>query len=441
MEQLHAVEHAAAREHFLARIVGYVSLAVVLSLVIAFGFVLLDQGYDKARLAWDVATVFTIFAVPISAKDIQDHLKHFEVPELQKYEVRILMMVPVYSLTSWACLWSENQVLYRFMDTFRSLYEAYVIWNFIYFLCSYLGPTEEMLAQRLEAKPQEQHLWPVNWFLSPWKMGHEFLFQTKTGTLQYVAWKIINVFIVLIASILGIYGDGQWSPDAVYFWVTGITNLSQMHALYCLVLFYHATYQDLAPLRPLAKFLCIKLVVFFSFWQGCLISALVYFGVIKDTPYFPAANTLQDFVVCLEMLFFAIAHHYVFSYKDFARFNNNDSRAFSGTVTSIASAGSDRSTSSRNPLVQAFLEAANPRDLVHDIGHSFRRMRRGSRSSVSSSYLDSDDEMDHGGPSAAVADAELGNSMYGYDLALDENSDAQSTLMQGQVENKPKDVL
>jgi hypothetical protein len=421
---------------------------VVLVLVVAFALAMLDQGYDKADLAWDVATVFTIFAVPISFKDIQNHLTHFEVPELQKYEVRILMMVPVYSLTSWVCLFGENMVLYRFMEAFRSLYEAYVIWNFTYFLCSFLGPTEEMLARHLETKPQEQHIFPVNWFLSPWKMGHDFLFKTKTGTLQYVAWKIINVFIVAIASVLGIYGDGEWSPSAVYFWVTGITNLSQMLALYCLVLFYHATYQDLAPLRPLAKFLCIKLVVFFSFWQGCLISALVYFGYIKDTVYFPnAANTLQDFVVCLEMLFFAIAHHYVFSYKDFARFNT-DQRMFSGTVTSIQSfdsADSASSNRSRNPLVQAFLEAANPRDLVHDIGQSFRRMRRGSRGSINSSYLDSDDEMNPTGPSAATADHRNSDG-YGYDymnesLALDTQSDARRSLAQGEVENKPTDVL
>jgi hypothetical protein len=38
-------------------------------------------------------------------------------------------------------------------------------------------------------------------------------------------------------------------------------------ALYALVLFYHLFAKELAPHKPLAQFLCIKGIVFFSFWQ------------------------------------------------------------------------------------------------------------------------------------------------------------------------------
>jgi hypothetical protein len=44
-------------------------------------------------------------------------------------------------------------------------------------------------------------------------------------------------------------------------------------ALYGLVLFYDLTKEELAGRRPLAKFLSIKLVVIFTFYQSILVSS------------------------------------------------------------------------------------------------------------------------------------------------------------------------
>ena len=44
---------------------------------------------------------------------------------------------------------------------------------------------------------------------------------------------------------------------------------------------YHKCHEELAPIRPLSKFVVVKAVVFVTFWQGVLIAILVYKGVIS----------------------------------------------------------------------------------------------------------------------------------------------------------------
>ena len=56
---------------------------------------------------------------------------------------------------------------------------------------------------------------------------------------------------------------------------------AQFWALYCLVLFYRGVKYELAPIRPISKFLVVKAVVFLTYWQGVAIAILVWAKVIR----------------------------------------------------------------------------------------------------------------------------------------------------------------
>ncbi|KAA3671399.1 uncharacterized protein DEA37_0011698 [Paragonimus westermani] len=94
-------------------------------------------------------------------------------------------------------------------------------------------------------------------------------------------------------------------------------------ALYCLILFYQCTKEELRPMSPVSKFLCVKFVVFMSFWQSILIFILAVTGVFKDVKIWEMHDVksigivLQNFAICIEMFFAALAHHFSFSHQPY----------------------------------------------------------------------------------------------------------------------------
>jgi len=72
--------------------------------------------------------------------------------------------------------------------------------------------------------------------------------------------------------------------------------------------------------HPHYKFLCVKGVVFATWWQGVGIAALQANGVIKKNGAWSADDVsagLQDYLITVEMLLFAIAHAFAFGYEEY----------------------------------------------------------------------------------------------------------------------------
>ncbi|OCT97023.1 transmembrane protein 184C-like [Xenopus laevis] len=270
--------------------------------------------------AWFIAGIFVLMTIPISLWGILQHLVHYTQPELQKPIIRILWMVPIYSVDSWIALKYPDIAIY--VDTCRECYEAYVIYNFMIFLLNYLTNRCPNLALVLEAKDQRRHLPPLC-CCPPWAMGDVLLFRCKLGVLQYTVVRPVTTVIALICQLTGVYGEGDFSVKNAWTYLVIINNVSQLFAMYCLVLFYKVLKEELNPIQPVGKFLCVKMVVFVSFWQAVFIAILVKAGVISNTWEWKrvqdVATGLQDFIICVEMFLAAVAHHYSFTYKPYVQ--------------------------------------------------------------------------------------------------------------------------
>jgi hypothetical protein len=244
------------------------------------------------------------------------------MPQVQKYVVRILFMVPIYAIQSYlSIVFHQNRV---YMSTIRDFYEAFVIASFVYYLMELLGG-QEPLARLLSTKPAYygQHYYPFKLVLQPWEMGQEFLLNCKHGALQYVVFKTVATFVTIVCEAGGVLKEGRFTFTNAYGYLAFFQNMSVMYALYCLAVFFHAVSDELRePIdwHPLGKFLCIKGVVFFTWWQGVLIFSLKEHGIIDRMGSWSSvqvANGLIDYCIVVEMVLFAIAHSYTFTYTEY----------------------------------------------------------------------------------------------------------------------------
>lgn len=81
--------------------------------------------------------------------------------------------------------------------------------------------------------------------------------------------KSLIIRITLFSSICeyrGVYHEGTFDATSGWTYLIIFVNLSQFWAMYCLIMFYLVFKTELAPINPFSKFLCVKLVVFASFW-------------------------------------------------------------------------------------------------------------------------------------------------------------------------------
>ena len=157
---------------------------------------------------------------------------------------------------------------------FRDCYEAFTIYNFLKLLIVLLGG-ERAAIEMLEKRSQMPLIFPLHW-MDPWEMGAELFYSCKYGALQYVLIKPTCALVMFVSGAAGIYGPNSFSLARLHFYVFFFSNISQMWALYCLVMFYVVLREELAPYNPVLKFVIVKAVVFFCFWQGMLLGVLAY---------------------------------------------------------------------------------------------------------------------------------------------------------------------
>jgi hypothetical protein len=289
---------------------------------------------------YQLAGTFTILGCIISGYHLTAHLRHYYKPEVQRRIMAVLWMVPIYGITSWLSL-----VFPKFESVFgalRDCYEAYAVYTFIALLIAILEDgrgladllttlTQHVIeerraveeASRARTKRPAEHLRPpfpccYEWH-KPSQVAKAWLYQCRLMALQFVITKPFFSLAPFFSWMIGfnyedhppfVHQQINWSSPKLY--VTFCQNMSVAVAFYGLLSFYHGTEKDLAWCDPWPKFLCIKGVVFMTFWQGLAMQGMASIGFVADRQ----AMQIQNLLICIEMLLASLAHLYIFPYYE-----------------------------------------------------------------------------------------------------------------------------
>jgi len=276
-----------------------------------------EEREEVHLYAWIIAGTCAVWATVISLHLMYKHFRNYSRPELQRPMIRIILMCPIYSLDSFLSLRFRNYALY--FDLFRDCYEAYVLYMFFTLLMNFLESKVGLaIEDLLEEKPPMRHPTPLCCFT--FKPGKSFLMWSKFGVLQFTLVKPLLTLVAVILEAGDLFDEGSFAPSRGFLYITMLDNVSITISLYYLVLFYMATKDELQDLNPVPKFLCIKAIIFFSFWQGVVIAIIAYFGAFHTVGGWTVDQVtmgLQDFLICVEMFIISIVHSRVFGYQPF----------------------------------------------------------------------------------------------------------------------------
>ncbi|KAI9788539.1 MAG: hypothetical protein M1833_002912 [Piccolia ochrophora] len=275
-----------------------------------------------------ITALFGLIAVGLSSWLVFMHATHYSRPFEQKHIMRVLFMVPIYSIVSFlSFMFYRNFIYYQVL---MECYEAFAIASFFTLLCHYIGPNLHEQKEYFRSIHPQPWVWPLDW-MKRCCGGERGIWRTPRsgltwfniiwlGVFQYCFIRVFMTIVSVSSQTAGRYCEASLHPAFAHVWVMVFVASSVTVAMYCLIQFYVQLKDELAAHRPLFKVVCIKLVIFFSFWQSITISFLTSTGMISPGARINYADYkvgIPNMLLVIEMAVFSLLHIYAFPWSEY----------------------------------------------------------------------------------------------------------------------------
>lgn len=277
---------------------------------------------DSRALSISLICVFLVFFR--SGKDILRHIQFRIYDSVQIHIIYILCMMPLYSILSFSSLiYPQFTVIF---DIVRDTYESIVLYHFFRMLVQLLNGDDSVTNLLESYKDTTKHFFPLDYILKNKFIDNNLFLKCKYFILQYCFVKPLISLLSCVLFFFGLYTPANFTIYNSYLYFSVINNISISLSLYFLLLFNTILTKELEIHKPTQKLLCIKIVIFFTFWQDFIIDLLISYDFIyvgTEITGLYVTETIHDYFMCIELVFIASLHHYSFGYKNIFVENNN----------------------------------------------------------------------------------------------------------------------
>ncbi|TFK35664.1 organic solute transporter Ostalpha-domain-containing protein [Crucibulum laeve] len=279
------------------------------------------MNWDKHRIGWAIAGGCAALTAIISFVSILKHCRNYTNRSQQRQILRILYMPPIYAIISFFSFrFFRAYTYYSFIEV---AYEAVTLSAFLLLIIEYVAETAAGHSAEKAIERKDKRPLPIPFCCMRYRPTKAyFMYTVKWSVLQYVIIRPAASIAGIVAEKYHVLCESEgYSPKYASVYIEAINFVSISIALYGLLIFYGLTADELKGRRPMAKFLAIKLIVMFTFYQAFVFRALEG-RVIKATQYWTTTNItngLNALAICIEMVFFSAFMLWAYTANEYKR--------------------------------------------------------------------------------------------------------------------------
>lgn len=318
--------------------------------------------WDAHRIGWSIAGGCAAVCTLVTLIGVLLHATHYQNRDQQRQVIRVLLMPMVYAIVSFFSYRFFRD--YTYYAVAEAAYESICLSAFMMLMVHMVRQNN---IDNLESKDLQEIMKAKDKRKMPFPFGRirfraskpYFLYSIKWSVLQYVILRPLISIVGIICQAYNVLCPEEYSSHFAGIYLDVVDFISLSVALYGLVVFYVLCKDELKGRKPLAKFMGIKMIVFFTFYQAWLFGILQSHGVIKGTAYWTATNVaegLSALCTCVEMLVFSLYMLWAYPYKEYTNLAIQPIQRVTGCKT----------------FCQAFWDTVNLADFAVEIWESCR---------------------------------------------------------------------